>query len=274
MTTKTAGAAPKKGSPAKANTTSAAALTRAFSEQRRTVLTRDAFLRSQGPPVVEVSLGALGVTVLMRRVDLLDLARRGADYYPFRSAVYGMIRMKGLYKEQLEVDGLADTLDLAARIALDTIVVPPDGYLEAADLDDAEHEALREAWQAEITAALDAGDKARADVLKLSPPPRPTTHTAPVLAAVRAADLRPLFVEPGEQPDEDQVVLRYALPDDDGGYTDYASGEGGGIPPADLVSILKAAYDYGPGAMGRRFRGDEPEAPSLGALLDLAKRGA
>lgn len=314
MTTKTGGAAPKKGSPARPSTTAGKALLRSFAQQQRTVLTRDVFLRSQGPPVVEVYLANLDVTVLMRRLDLLDLARRGAEYYPFRSAIYGMIREGGLSAAQLALDGLPDTLDLAARVALSAIVASPPEYVEAAEADDAEFAPMVDAWLSEIDqvdtevsaakADLDiateahrmlvlAGDdddtkarrrtaenalktarahhaalKSKADALRLVPPARPTTRTAPVLASLREEDLHPLFVEPGEDPGPDQVVLRYALPDDDGRIPE-ATGEGG-IPPADLVTILREAHRHGPGALGRRFRGDEPEAPALGALRDLA----
>lgn len=77
------------------------------------------------------------------------------------------------------------------------------------------------------------------------------------LLAVREDDLRPLFVD--EDPDEDQIQLE----------------EGGLVPlhPEDLVTILSAAHAFGPGALGRRFRGEQGvQAGALGALQDLARR--
>ncbi len=242
------------------------ALARSFAAQRRAILTRDVFLRSQGPGVVEVDLPNLGATVLMRRVSLLDLARRGADYYPFRSAVLGMVQEGRLTDAQTEGDGLEATLDLAARVALDTIVVPPPEYIEAAAADDAEHEALLAPWQAEIEAAVAAGDQARIQSLVLSRPERPTTHTAAALAALDPDTLTAFFVEEGEEPGPDQVVLSWALPDDDGRITGEP-GRADGIHPADLIVILREAHRYGPGAMGRRFRGDIDPAAALAPVL-------
>lgn len=242
------------------------ALARSFAAQRRAILTRDVFLRSQGPGVVEVDLPNLGATVLMRRVSLLDLARRGADYYPFRSAVLSMIQEGRLTDAQTEGDGLEATLDLAARVALDTIVVPPPEYIEAAEKDDAEHETLLAPWQAELEEAVAAGDQARIQSLVLSRPERPTTHTAAAIAALDPDTLTAFFVEEGEEPGPDQVVLSWALPDDDGRITGEP-GRADGIHPADLIVILREAHRYGPGAMGRRFRGDIDSAQALAPVL-------
>lgn len=242
------------------------ALARSFAAQRRAILTRDVFLRSQGPGVVEVDLPNLGATVLMRRVSLLDLARRGADYYPFRSAVLSMIQEGRLTDAQTEGDGLEATLDLAARVALDTIVVPPPEYIEAAEKDDAEHETLLAPWQAELEESVAAGDQARIQSLVLSRPERPTTHTAAALAALDPDTLTAFFVEEGEEPGPDQVVLSWALPDDDGRITGEP-GRADGIHPADLIVILREAHRYGPGAMGRRFRGDIDSAQALAPVL-------
>lgn len=264
-----------------------AALARAFAEQRRTVLTRDVFLKSKGPPVVEVDLPNLGATVLMRRVDLLGLARRGADYSPFRSQVYSIIRDGGLKDPHMEGEGLADTLDLAERVALDTIVVAPEAYVEAVSLDDDEHAALLEAWQEEIEAARkaetrertagrsDAADAAAARLreLLLSPPERPTTHVAPVLQALDPDALRPLFVEEGEEPEPGQLLYRrLADADEDMADEPDASGDVVSLHPADLAVILRAAHKHGPGAMGRQFRGSEFATAPVGAVPGVGER--
>lgn len=256
MTTKTAGADPKKGPPPKARADSERALMRAFNSQMVSALTADVFLRSQGERVVDVTLPNLGAVILMRRIDLYDMARRGAHYYPFRSAIYGMISDGGLSDKQTSADGVADTLDLAARVALDTIMIPPPEFVEAVEADVALHEPLVDAWEAEIEAARAKRDNARANALLIAMPPRPRDHVDAVLPTIDAASLRPLFVEIGEEPGPGQLVLRYAIPDDDGNLPDDGdAGAGGGLHPADMIAILRAAHKHGPGALGRRFRG-------------------
>jgi hypothetical protein len=244
--------APPKGlatTPAK--TIDAAALQEAFLKPRRTVLTRDVFLRSQGPKVVEIDLPNMGATVLMRRIDLLELARRGGEHWPLRSAVLKMIQAGGLTNDLTEGEALADTLDIAAAVALACIVVPPAAYLEAA-----------------------AGDHlAEADAL---------AAREAALLGVKASELRPFFVAEGEEPDEDQVVLRWADPDAEGDGSseegpdllrDDEPGDAGYVHWADLIVILRMAHQFGPGALGRRFRGEAPEADALAALLALAGAG-
>lgn len=239
--------APPKGlatTPAK--TIDAAALQEAFLKPRRTVLTRDVFLRSQGPKVVEIELPNMGAFALMRRIDLLELARRGGDHWPLRGAVLRMIQKGGIQAEMTDGEALAETLDIAAAVALATIVVPPPEYVAAAS---AEYGTEQEA-----TAARDAA-----------------------LAAVREADLRPFFVPEGQEPDDDQAVLRWFSPDaedeGDGDVSGASIDDFGWVHWADLIVILRMAHRFGPGALGRRFRGDEPEADAMAALLALAGAG-
>lgn len=285
MTTKRA--APESAPKKRSRSPGEDALARAFAEQRRTVLTRDVFLKSKGPPVVEVELPNLGATVLMRRVDLLGLARRGADYAPFRSQVYSIIREGGLKDPHMEGDGLADTLDLAERVALDTIVVPPADYIEAAAKDDDEHALLLGAWQAEVEAARKAETRDRASGrteaaeaaagrlrgLLLSPPERPTTHVAPVLLAIDPDTLRPLFVEEGEEAEPGQLQYR-RLGDDDADLDEEpdASGDVVCLHPADLAVILRAAHKHGPGALGRQFRGSTFAETPVGSVSGVGGR--
>lgn len=256
MTTKANGAAPKKGPPAKLKTDSQRALTRAFDGQRVSALTADIFLRSQGPKVVDVTLANMGAVVLMRRLDLYDLARRGASYFPFRAAIFGMISEGGVTDKQASAAEIDGTLDLAARVALDSIMIPPPSFVEAVEADVAAHEPLIDAWETEVEAARAAKDYVRAQALALAMPPRPREHVDAVLAQIDPGALRPLFVELGDEPGPGQMVLRYAIPDDDADLpAEGAAGEGGGMHPADMIAILRAAHRHGPGAMGRRFRG-------------------
>lgn len=237
--------APPKGAPTRpAKTPDAAALQEAFLKPRRTILTRDVFLRSQGPKVVEIELPNMGAFALMRRVDLLELARRGGDHWPLRSAVLRMIQKGGIQPEMTEGEALAETLDIAAAVALATIVVPPAEYTAAASADYGTEE--------EATAAREAA-----------------------LLSVRAADLRPFFVAEGQEPDDDQAVLRWFSPDAEPEQEDEPTrgeplDDSGWMHWADLIVVLRMAHRFGPGALGRRFRGDEPEADALAALLELA----
>lgn len=239
--------APPKGAPAgPAKTPDMAALQEAFMKPRRTVLTRDVFLRSQGPKVIEIELANMGAFALMRRIDLLELARRGGEHWPLRGAVLRMIQKGGIQSEMTEGEAMADTLDIAAAVAMATIVVPPAEYVAAAS---AEYDS-----ELEAAAAREAA-----------------------LQSIRESDLKPFFVAEGEEPDEDQAVLRWFAPDAFG--EDAGAGEmpvtgvaedAGWVHWADLIVILRMAHQFGPGALGRRFRGDEPEADALDALLSLA----
>lgn len=243
-------ARPPKGAPAgPAKTLDMAALKEAFAQPRRAVLTRDTFLRSQGPSVVEIDLPNMGCTALMRRLDLLELARRGGEHWPLRSAVLKMIQKGGLDDEATTGEALAETLDVAAAVALTAIVAPPAAYLEAA--------AAEYQTEAEAKEAREAS-----------------------LQGLRAGSLKPFFVAEGEEPGEGQVVLRWFVPTEDdepaeGSEAEPAedAGDAGHIHWADLIVILRMAHQFGPGALGRRFRREEPEADALAALLALAGAG-
>lgn len=244
-------APPKTATAGPAKSIDMAALKEAFAKPKRTVLTRDIFLRSQGPKVVEIDLPNMGCTALMRRIDLLELARRGGEHWPLRSAVLKMIQKGGMDSELTEGEALAETLDIAAAVALATIVLPPAEYLAAIEGEyptEADARAAREA----------------------------------ALLHVRASELRPFFVADGEEPSDDQVVLRWFVPDESGepagadaaALLDGEDVDGAGyIHWADLIVILRMAHQFGPGALGRRFRGEGPEADALAALLALAGTG-
>ncbi len=241
---------PKRPAPSgPAKSMDVAALKEAFAKPNRTVLTRDVFLKSQGPKVVEIDLPNMGCTALMRRIDLLELARRGGEHWPLRGAVLKMIQKGGLDSEHTEGEALAETLDIAAAVALATIVVAPAEYLASSS---GEHPT-----EADARAAREAA-----------------------LLHVRACELRPFFVAEGEEPSEDQAILRWFVPDESGepAGADAAvllegDDDGGYIHWADLIVILRMAHQFGPGALGRRFRGEEPQADALAALLALAGNG-
>lgn len=242
--------APPKGAPVgPAKTPDMAALQEAFARPKRAVLTRDTFLRSQGPCVVEIDLPNMGCMALMRRLDLLEMARRGGEHWPLRSAVLKMIQKGGVGDDLTAGEALAETLDIAAAVALAAIVAPPQAYLDAA--------AAEYPTEAEAKEAREAS-----------------------LRTLRAGDLRPFFVAEGEEPGEGQAVLRWFVPNEAGEPEDaeiaalVEGSEGEGyIHWADLIVILRMAHKFGPGALGRRFRGEAPEADALAALLALASTG-
>lgn len=229
-----------------------------------TILTRDSFLRSQGPAAIPVLLPVLNATVLIRRIDLLSMSRSGTAYFPFRNAINQMIAEGGVAKEKLTATTIADTLDLAAVVALDTVVITPphlvEPLAEAIALDEAEVAGDIEAWERELEKASKAQDFARTAALSVAKPQARWTHRIRVLSEIKARDLRPLFVAPGEQPDPDQLVLSYPFPTgdpaDEATWQHDFEGDGG-IPAADLIVILRNAHKWGPGAMGPQFRGDQ-----------------
>lgn len=106
---------------------------------REGFLNREAFLRSQGPPVVEIVLPMMGLTALMRRVDLFAMAKSGIWPTPITNMLLKSIRKGGVDDEMLDETNLTDTLDTAAAITKMAIVVPPPEYLEGkielADID-------------------------------------------------------------------------------------------------------------------------------------------
>ena len=127
---------------------SKAALERAERRQQ-TMLTRGNFLRSQGNRVVPIELPMIGLTALMKRVDLLSLVRSGSWPEPISARVADMLRDgpydKGEKREVVtvnqagevvstkkvedhglfEADELPRTMEASIAIAKACIVVPP-----------------------------------------------------------------------------------------------------------------------------------------------------
>lgn len=125
--------APTKRKPAtgqRASAASRSAKARADLGQARAALTRDGFLRSQGPKIIPVDLKEMGATVLMRRIDLLSMAQTGQTFQPIKATLLMMIQDGGVTKDMLD-DGsaLVDTLRTAAAVAKVACVIPPDDYL-------------------------------------------------------------------------------------------------------------------------------------------------
>lgn len=204
-----------------------------LAQQRANVLSRDVFLRNQGPRVIELPpLPVWGVPLLMKRVDVLQLTRTGHFPEPITATVVEIVRKGGLTvrdaKQEVvynafDADHLLATLDASAAVAMACIIAPPPEYL--------------------------AGEIDAADI-----DPRMC---------------KPLFVPVGTEPDDDQVVLEWAMPDEDGEIDELLDGASGRMSARDLGYIFEAAYKYGPGALGAEFR---PLANTLAALGNVAGR--
>lgn len=88
---------------------------------------------------------------------------------------------------------------------------------------------------------------------------------------IDARSLKPLFVD--SDPDDDQVVLANYTVDKETGKVEAQGGtDFGYLHPNDLIRILASAYEFGPGALGGRFRG-AAEARALGALAAVGTHG-
>lgn len=208
-------------------------------EARKGTLSRDVFLRSQGPKVVEIHLPVWDCPVLMKRVDLLQLARTGRYSEPITAAVIGIIQHGGLsltdragnvLYNALDAEHIMGTLDASAAVAMACIVVPPAEYL--------------------------SGEIAAGDI-------DPRT-------------CKPLFVAPGEDPDDDQVVLDWITPAEQEaeGYDEAAELAHGRMHPKDLAHIFAEAHRLGPGALGATFRKAANAVEALDNVADVQPAGA
>ena len=100
----------------------------------RNVATKDVLLRSAGPKVVELpSLPISGLTFLMKRVDLLVLAREGEWPQPVCARV-ARLMSEGLDEQVKRApDDLGNIEELraaAAAVAKACIVDPPQAYVD------------------------------------------------------------------------------------------------------------------------------------------------
>lgn len=196
----------------------------------RTTLTRGVFLSSQGPGVIAVGLPMLGTTALMRRVDLLQLAKTDEWPEPLTAALSSLLRKTSATVDAVKPDDAEATIRMAGAIAKACIVVPPPEYLSGA--------------------------------VKVHP------SGAVDIDAASARRLKPLFVD--EDPDEDQVILDVVSPDEaDAEHFDWDGAVAHGrMHYRDLMEIATIAYFYGPGGLGRLFRGPDQ---ALEAVADVAK---
>ena len=190
--------------------------------RQKAMLTKGAFLRGQGPPVVLTKLPFQKKEVMLRRVDLVMLANSGRWPEPISAQVARIADNGGTHTEKKKPvmkDGalimpaeepkkdfhedLAASIEACAAVTMASVVVPPEPWLNG-EID--EHE-------------------------------------------IDPKDLKPYFVE--KDPDEDQVVLRI-MPE--GGSVGGLETDAGMLHPKDLTWIMSTAYLAGPGGLADMFR--------------------
>lgn len=90
------------------------------------------------------------------------------------------------------------------------------------------------------------------------------------ISHAQARELKPLFVGPDEEPDADQVVLDWITPeeDDDPEVDVDAELARGRLHYRDLTHVATCAYLYGPGGLGRVFRGQGEALATVEPVAD------
>ncbi len=165
----------------------------------------DRLARSIGPQVAYVVAPYCGEQILVQRPDLTALTTHKDWPQPLTSMARTLITEGDTtLKSPEKID---DYLDLQYRVVVKLARIEPEELATARAQDEAEFEDAQEAWNAEHKAALEAGDQEAAGALQSRRPLPKNAHRDEALMAIDVADLRPLFVTPGEAPDEDQLVL-------------------------------------------------------------------
>lgn len=181
---------------------------------------RERLARTLGPQLAYVTAPYSGETILVQRPDIVALATNKDWPQPLTAAARTLISEgDGALKTP---DKIATYMDLQHRAIVLLARVEPAELVEARALDEEATEAAKAAWEAEHKAALEAKDDAAVAALTVKAPTPTTEHRDAVLATLDPDDLKPLFVLPGQEPDDDQLVL---LRPGDGRVPDIADGE-------------------------------------------------
>ncbi|MCB9177232.1 MAG: hypothetical protein H6648_08735 [Caldilineae bacterium] len=107
-------------------------------QRQRQMLRKGEFLRSQGAPVVLTQLPFNGLTVMIRRVDLVVLASSGSWPEPISSRVAQMVRLTPGAEEHYATAELErQSLAACAAVAKACVVVPPEAFM-AGEIDEAQ----------------------------------------------------------------------------------------------------------------------------------------
>lgn len=181
---------------------------------------RERLARTLGPQLAYVTAPYSGETILVQRPDIVALATNKDWPQPLTAAARTLISEGDAALKS--PDKIATYMDLQHRAIVLLARVEPPELVEARALDEDAFEAAKAAWEVEHKAALESGDEVAANALNSRIPKLASDHRDAVLATLDPDDLKPLFVLPGQEPDDDQLVL---LRPGDGRVPDIADGE-------------------------------------------------
>lgn len=182
--------------------------------------TRERLARTIGPQLTYVTAPYSGETILVQRPDIVALATNKDWPQPLTAAARTLISEGDAALKT--ADKIATYLDLQHRAIVMLARIEPPELVEARAKDEEAFEAAKAAWETEHQAALAAKDEAAVSASTATAPVAKTEHRDAVLATLHPDDLKPLFVMPGTEPDDDQLVL---LRPGDGEVPDIAAGE-------------------------------------------------
>lgn len=181
---------------------------------------RERLARTIGPQLTYVTAPYSGETILVQRPDIVALATNKDWPQPLTAAARTLISEGDTALKT--PDRIATYLDLQHRAIVMLARIEPPELIEARAVDEEEHEAAKAQWEAEHKKALATKDDAAVNALTAQTPTLKTTHRDAVLATLDPDDLRPLFVLPGTEPADDQLIM---LRPGDGESPDISRGE-------------------------------------------------
>jgi len=181
---------------------------------------RERLARTMGPRMTYITAPYSGETILVVRPDIVSLATNKNWPQPLTAAARTLISEGDVTLKAPE--RISTYLELQHRVVVALARVEPPELVEARALDEEAFEASRAEWEAEHKAAMASGDEAAISESTAKTPTAKTEHRDAALKGLDPDDLKPLFVMPGETPDEDQLVL---LRPGDGESPDEAAGE-------------------------------------------------
>ncbi len=181
---------------------------------------RERLARTIGPQLTYITAPYSGEVILVKRPDIVSLATNKDWPQPLTAAARTLITEGDAALKTPE--RIEKYLDLQHRVIVALARVETPEMVEARALDEEESAAATAAWEAAHKAALEAKDEgALSDLTSRAPSPT-TAHRDAALEGVDPDDLKPLFVMPGQEPDDDQLVL---LRPGDGETPNLARGE-------------------------------------------------
>lgn len=181
---------------------------------------RERLARTMGPQVTYITAPYSGETILAVRPDIVSLATNKDWPQPLTAAARTLISDGDTALKT--PDRIGTYMDLQHRVIVSLARVEPAELVEARALDEEAYNAAKAEWEAEHQAALASGDDAALNASTAKTPKASTEHRDALLSTLDPDDLKPLFVMPGQEPDDDQLIL---LRPGDGQSPDAAKGE-------------------------------------------------